>query len=231
MRDKTTIQVHICTVKRPCKRFRACATCAARRQAYLADLTEHMATMFGSLTWAILHPIDTSESALKAAKKQFLKKTAPQAAIWTIERGTKKGNLHCNIITPTGSHYEPVKSKLWQLPISGNPRHVGAYIGKRSQMPPIEQYTGNLMGKTGHIWDYITDNSQPTTVLAAATEVELEGGTLKIMATDINLLIRPDYSLLQHKTMTDYHAIANRHLPELHRYKNQTALRGQRPTD
>lgn len=172
--DKSPIRsgscaTHNCTKKRPCNRWRDCATCARRRQAKIADATQLLFDYAGQLRWHILYPAATGAAALKKARADWLRHTAPIGAVWTVEQSRKTGALHCNIITPAGSIHEPATGHYWNQTITGDVRAVGAYIAKREQMPSTTAYTGRLYGTTGQIWEILmTQNQSPALAAAAA---------------------------------------------------------------
>jgi hypothetical protein len=116
-----------------------------------------------------------------------MRAAAPRASIWTIEQSKKNGNLHCNIITPTTTIWTPPRGHYWSTTITGDVRAVGAYISKRTQLPREADYTGNLYGKTGTIWEALTEQHAYPLIAAAATQYALDSHAMIQRAADLAL--------------------------------------------
>lgn len=177
-RDEPNNTRAICTRSRPCRRWRVCIFCARRRQAKIADAVERLASKTGQLRWNILYPSIVGTKGITTMRENWLQAANPQGAIWTIEQSRKTGAFHCNIITPAGSFHEPATGHIWTQTISGNPRHVGAYIAKPSQAPQPADYPGRLMGTAGPLWQYLTTGDALPIVAAAAAQHTIDRETM-----------------------------------------------------
>ena len=221
-----------CLPSRPCHRWRTCARCARRRQANVANAVDQLGRLSGTLSWHILYPNDPGPDALRASRSSWLRAARPSGAIWTVEQSRKTGALHCNIITPAGSLHEPVNAHHWQQIITGNPRHVGAYIAKPGQIPKQADYSGRLYGTAGQIWHLLAEQTTHPAVAAAAAQYAIDSMAMRDRA--VQCLVRTKLrSIDEHnaffdgqrnqppQTKEDYRAIAARWLPDLLEWKEQ----------
>ncbi len=193
-----------CAPRARCRRWRICPACAAIRQAKVADAVERLHRLNDRAHWTTLQPDHAGQSALLAARDAFLRHEAPAGAVWTVEQSPSSGRLHCNIITPdkpTGTHKT---ASLFIAEITRDPRQVGAYISKQSQMPHPDTYTGRLYGTAGPLWQYLTSGQVPPPVQAAAIQYDIEPQP----AT------HPDAKRVPHDAASA-RKIAARHLPDL----------------
>lgn len=176
-----------CAPSRPCHRWRTCARCARRRQAQIADAVERLTNETGQLRWHILYPHTLGQAELRKVRTDWLKEAAPEGAVWTIEQSKKTGALHCNIITPASITHIPRAANHWQQIIQGDVRAVGAYIGKRSQMPRSEDYSGRLYGTSGQLWQILASQKQYPVVAAAATQFAIDSHAMIEHAASLRL--------------------------------------------
>ena len=202
-----------CQPRARCRRWRVCPTCAAIRQAKIADATERLYRLGNAATWTTLQPDHAGASALIAARDQFLKQNKPAGAVWTVEQSPSSGRLHCNIITiepPSQTHQA---ASLFIAQVTHDPRQVGAYISKQSQMPDQTIFPGRIYGTAGPLWQYITSGEAPVPIQAAARQYEIDPSPE---------ITRP----AQNKPMEKETAreIAARHLPDILPY-----MRPRRP--
>lgn len=235
--DSTNSTAHRCSKARPCNRWRDCHFCARRRQAKIADAVEKLAGRTGPLRWSILYPLQGGSAAAKEARADWLAEAAPAGAIWTIEQSRKTGALHCNIITPAHCQANPSSAHTWTQTITGNPRHVGAYIAKRQQMPTREQFDGRLYGTAGPLWQWLAGSQSEPIVAAAAAQhiinreamlmesihqIERQQERDRIALLNPGQLQREQWAREEaaaktttEKTRDEYRAIAARYLPDI----------------
>ena len=229
---KTDSTPAICTPSRPCNRWRTCRICARHRQAKIADAVENLAARVGGLRWHILHPHQPGQAALRTVRANWLRAAAPSGAIWTVEQSRKTGALHCNIITPNSSSHEPPNAHHWHQTITGNVRNVGAYIAKRTQMPPADTYTGNLYGTAGPLWQLLATQTSYPAVAAAAAQYAIDSHAMINQAIHcLNAGRQKTYDELKTEyiknnsapepTPAEYRAIAARWLPDLLDWKKE----------
>lgn len=164
----------LCFPSRPCNRWRTCARCARRRQAKVADAVADLANRVGHLRWHIMYPANRGQDALRAVRENWLRSAAPAAAVWSVEQSRKTGALHLNVITPAAVDNPPKNAEHWHQIITGEVRHVGAYIVKPGQAPRPESYAGRLYGTAGHLWHVLANQHQYPAVAAAATQYALD---------------------------------------------------------
>lgn len=163
-----------CAPRARCRRWRVCPACAAIRQAQIADAVERLHRLNGRATWTTLQPDHAGQSALIAARDAFLRSAAPAGAVWTVEQAPTSGRLHCNIITPDRPGVTHKAASLFIAEITNDPRQVGAYISKQSQMPHPDAFTGRLYGTAGPLWQYLTSGQVPPPIQAGAMQFEIE---------------------------------------------------------
>lgn len=169
----TTDQRPHCAPGNRCHRWRSCDQCAAIRQARIATAAEKLATVAGSIDWTTLEPFHHSPAALIAQRDRFLKLAKPAGAIWTVEVSPSTGNLHCNILTPPGLPPHMPAAAQHRIIKVADPRHVGAYISKRAQVPDPARYPGRAYGTAGPLWQWLTAREQLPTVQAAAVQRDI----------------------------------------------------------
>ena len=182
--DYTT---RICLPHSRCDNFRTCQYCARIRQAKIASAVEKLQEICGSLTWSIVYPHDGSKHAAERAKLEFLKKAKAEGAVWTVEKSNKTNALHLNIITPRLEIDRIKLGNLWQQEIIGNPRNVGAYIAKQSQMPTVEEYDGRLYGTSGNLWQILANAHNVPIVQAAAAQYAIDSHAALKRAAELQL--------------------------------------------
>ena len=204
MNQNDTPPPRYCAPRARCRRWRICPTCAAIRQARIADAVERLHRLNDRAHWTTLQPDHAGQSALLAARDAFLRREAPAGAVWTVEQSPSSGRLHCNIITPDKPSGTHKTASLFIAEITRAPRQVGAYIGKQSQMPHPDAYTGRLYGTAGPLWQYLTSGQVPPPVQAGARQFEIEPQPPT----------HPDAKRVPHD-QASAREIAARHLPDL----------------
>lgn len=194
-----------------CRNWRECEHCARIRQARIATAAERLASVVGPLDWTTLRPASMAFEAIAQARAEFLRKTAPQGAVWTVEQSPNTGNLHLNILTPTIEQPRLLHSSALHIRAIDNPRRVAAYIAKREQMPSRDAYDGRLYGTAGPLWQWLTERASPAPIQAAAIQhdINADAGRLAPMGpARISDTIAP-------LGLDDYRRIAERRLPDL----------------
>ena len=200
-----------CLPRARCHNWRTCEICARIRQAKIADAAERLQIAATDLTWTCLSPLDTDARSLAKARDAFLRAEDLVGAVWTVEMSPQTGRLHCNILHPTSEPRTMRLARVWQAPLQGSARPVGAYISKREQMPPKELYPGRLYGTAGPLWQWLAGGDAPATVAAAKTQYDIDPAPLsaKSAVGERNYLNNRDY------TWDDYRQIAATRLPDL----------------
>lgn len=205
----------ICSKKRPCHDARSCRMCARSRQRRIADAAERLGNRVGQLSWTILfQPADESES-IEGIKKRWIRSVNPEGAIWTIEESKKTGLKHCNIISPATSCSVSNSFTQWQILISGNPRHVAAYIGKADQMPIRSASHARLWGTSGQLWDWLRSTSAPPLVSAAAAQHEINKQDVFYTTTEYLSNSKPSTEKHKNISREEARSIACRYLPDI----------------
>lgn len=194
-----------------CHRWRDCPHCAAIRQAHIADTAERLQKMYPGLAWTTLHPVTSGAEAVARARAAWARKSRVPAGLWTVERSPSTDNYHCNIIAPIGFDADDNKFHRWQRAITGNVRHVAAYISKPEQFPSREDFPGRLYGTLGPLWQHLASARQEPAIAAAALEYAIDPGAAIVRASSESTIVDADDKM----TMEDYRAIAARHLPNL----------------
>jgi len=161
---------HFCSKSRPCGLWKTCHWCGLRRQAATADQCEKLQARCGALRWHILYPADQTPEGLAKSRQNLIKRTAAKGAVWTIEQSKKTRKIHINIVTPDTGHAAPATGHYWSSPITGNVRHVGAYIAKRRQHPNAATFGGRCSGTSGRLWSWLVAPDSEPVVQAAATQ-------------------------------------------------------------
>lgn len=203
-----------CTPRSLCRRWRQCPRCGAIRQAQLADLAERLATLYPEPYWTVLRPINPAAAAIAAERQRWAALTGTPVAIWTVERSDRSAGLHLNLIHPP---HAPVKIKtahLWSQPITGNVRHVAAYIIDPRKAPNPEAWTGRQHGTIGPLWYILARATQFPAVQALALQYALNPTPPQTAATLARSIERAEPSLSPH----EYKQIAARYLPDLMRF-------------
>lgn len=194
-----------------CRNWRECEHCARIRQARIATAAERLESIVGPLDWTTLQPASAAFAAIADARAEFLRKTAPRGAIWTVEQSPNTGNLHLNLLTPAIAPPQLIHAAAFHIRAIDNPRRVAAYIAKREQMPSRDAYDGRLYGTAGPLWQWITAKGQQPIVQGAAIQhdINADAGRLAPMGpariSDTIAPLGPD----------DYRRIAERRLPDL----------------
>jgi len=159
-----------CSTHKPASHWRTCDACARNRQARIADVAADLERQYPALAWITLTPDASNRRTIDAIRDAYLRQADAQAGIWTIERGTQSGKLHCNIIT---NHHTAPRTRAAEIHIAqvrGNIRDIAAYISKRSQIPDLSHYPGRTFGKFGMLRDFLTTRGMPEVVQAAYIE-------------------------------------------------------------
>lgn len=194
-----------------CRNWRECDHCARIRQARIATAAERLESIVGPLDWTTLQPASAAFAAIADARAEFLRKTAPQGAIWTVEQSPNTGNLHLNLLTPAIDPPRLIHASAFHVRAIDNPRRVAAYISKREQMPSRHAYDGRLYGTAGPLWQWLTARGQQPIIQGAALqhEIDADAGRLAPMGPPrLSDTIRP-------LDKADYRRIAERRLPDL----------------
>ena len=194
-----------------CHRWRDCPHCAAIRQAHIADTAERLQKMYPGLAWTTLHPVTSGAEAVARARAAWARKSRVPAGLWTVESSPSTGNYHCNIIAPIGFDADDGKFSRWQRAITGNVRHVAAYISKPEQFPRHEDYPGRLYGTLGPLWQHLASARQEPAIAAAAMEYAIDPGAAIVRAAETQSQ-PPQHA---EPSLEEYRTIAARHLPHL----------------
>jgi len=202
-----------------CRDWRTCDACARIRQARIATAAERLASVAGPLDWTTLRTASAAFKAVTDARAEFLRKTSPRGAIWTIEQSQNTGNLHINVLTPETTIPTLLHSSALHARAITEPRRVAAYISKREQMPDQDAYPGRLYGTAGPLWQWLTAKGQQPIIQAAAIQADIntDAGRLAPMGpARISDAIKP-------LSQDDYRRIAERRLPDLLAARRQVA--------
>lgn len=159
-----------CPAHQPVSHWRTCDSCARARQAKIADIAQDIERRYPALTWITLTPSTSSRRTIDAIRDAYLRQADTEAGLWTIERGTQSGRLHCNIITTHHLAPRTRGAEIHAAAIRGNVRDIAAYISKRSQIPDLSHYAGRVFGKFGMLRDFLPTNGMPEVVQAAYIE-------------------------------------------------------------
>jgi hypothetical protein len=162
-----------CSGVNHCGNIRLCDRCAKARQRKIADAAEILEQQYGQLSLTVITPDINTQDEIKRLRASFLRRTVSPSGIWTIETGEKFNGLHLNILSPKPAPARWRSATTYSELVRYTTREAAAYISKRSGMPPIEQFIGNLYGTFGQLYNYLTDNKICPTVQAAAIEVSL----------------------------------------------------------
>lgn len=229
----------LCLPHSLCNNFRSCPRCARIRQAKVASAVEKLQELCGPLTWHILYPHDASKLAAEQAKLQFLRKIKPEGAVWTVEESKKNNNLHINIITPRCQQAQIRAATTWAQDVTGNPRHLGAYISKIGQMPSQERYEGKLYGTAGNIWQILSQAHDAPIVQAAAAQFAIDSIAMLDRAAQLHIQQQQKqatfYTPEKKKTELspeEKREIASRWLPDiLEAQRKRSATKTDKPTN
>lgn len=160
-----------CTSRSRCENARKCDYCASRRQQQIAGVAEAIEQQYGPLTMTVIKPHDNTAAAVKAVHASFMRRALAPAGIWTIETGELFGGLHLNILSPRPQEARWRGCDTYSELLRTTARDAGAYIAKRSGMPPVEQYPGRLYGSFGQIGEILATQERVPVVQAAMLEV------------------------------------------------------------
>ena len=158
-----------------CHHWRICERCARIRQAKIAERAEYLELRQGKLALAVWKPDYNTAQATKNLRDKLIKSKLAPSGIWTIETGELYAGLHLNTIFPA-RYIEEARHKADHIEIiKTSARAAAAYIGKRTGMPTIKQYSGRLMGEWGTILQHITSSNsiETATVKAAAVNMSM----------------------------------------------------------
>jgi hypothetical protein len=194
-----------------CRDWRHCEQCARIRQARIATAAERLGGIAGPLDWTTLQPTSTSFAAIANAREEFLRKTAPPGAIWTIEQAPTTRNLHINILTPSIEPPDLKHAHAFHVRAITDPRRVAAYISKREQMPAKEDYSGRLYGTAGPLWQWLSGRGQQPLIQGAAIQHDINADAGKLAPMGPARLT----DTITNLTKDDYRRIAERRLPDL----------------
>lgn len=200
-----------CAPRDRCRDWRHCDHCARIRQARIATAAERLASVVGPLDWTTLQPASAAFAAIAEARAEFLRKTAPQGAIWTVEQSPNTGNLHLNLLTPAIDPPRLMKASAFHIRAIDNPRRVAAYIAKREQMPSRDAYDGRLYGTAGPLWQWLSAAGQQPIIQGAAIQHDIDADAGRLAPAGPELITDP----IKQLSREDYRRIAERRLPDL----------------
>jgi len=201
----------VCSKKNRCRKWRICRSCALIRQAKIADLAEKLASMYPALRYSVIEPSKSGQAALAAARAAWGRLHAPPLALWTVEYSKATSNLHLNILHPADAERKSSLFRTWTTEVSGNPRAIGAYIGKPDQAPPQELYPGRTSGTLGPLWKFLANENQAPPLAAAALQHALDPERLARAPASP----APSQENPQVPENLDYRSIAARWLPDI----------------
>jgi len=158
-----------------CGNIRTCDRCAKARQKKIADAADRLEQQHGQLSLTVLVPAKNTQDEIKRLRASFLRRAVAPSGIWTVETGEKFGGLHLNILSPKPAPARWRAASTYSELVRCTAREAAAYIAKRSGMPPIEQYIGNLYGTFGQLFTLLSSGLMPPVVQAAAIEITLTG--------------------------------------------------------
>lgn len=164
-----------CSGKNHCGNIRNCERCARARQAKIANAAQLLEQQHGQLTLTVLVPTINTQPEINRLRASFLRRAVSPSGIWTVESGTLFNGLHLNVLSPKPALARWHNASTYSELVRTTSRDAAAYISKRSGMPPIEQYTGNLYGAFGQLYTYLINNKSHPTVQAAAIELTMSG--------------------------------------------------------
>lgn len=194
-----------------CRNWRECDACARIRQARIATAAERLESIAGPLDWTTLQPASAAFAAIADARAEFLRKTAPKGAIWTVEQSPNTGNLHLNLLTPAIDQPQLLHASAFHVRAIDNPRRVAAYIAKREQMPSRDAYDGRLYGTAGPLWQWLAAKGQQPIIQGAVIQHDIDADAGRLPPTGRARISDPIHQL----TRDDYRRIAERHLPDI----------------
>lgn len=210
-RDEHSTARRVCCARARCHNWRDCASCGRIRQAKVADMAQRLASMYPTLSWAVIEPHRPGAGAIEQARDEWRRIAKPGAGIWTIEQSKRTGNLHLNIISNSTAARSLSAAECWQQRIVGDPRNVAAYISKPSQAPARSDHHGRLLGTLGPLWQYLAHERQAPAVAAAAIQHALDPKAAEQRARIAAYISGQP----EPHTQAEYRAIASRYLPDL----------------
>ncbi len=178
-----------CSDVNHCGNARTCERCARERQRRIADKAEALEKQYGQLTFTRLTPEKNTQDEIRRLRASFLRRALAPAGIWTVETGEKFKGLHLNILSPAPAPAKWRNCTTYSELLQTTARDAAAYIAKRSGMPAIEQFAGNLYGAFGQIGAILASQRANPLLQAAAIESALAGPAKKTPDSHRNNLI------------------------------------------
>jgi hypothetical protein len=161
-----------CTGPHFCKKWRICERCAKIRAAQFADRAKDLEARHGKLIFARAKPEANNESAMRRLRDHVMRQKLAPAGLWSIESGELFAGLHLNILAPESVFKRGSPYIEYAEVVRSSARAVGAYMVKPSGMPPIEQYSGRLIGEWGTFTQMLMRSRDQSTITARAAMVE-----------------------------------------------------------
>lgn len=200
-----------CTPARPCQNWRTCPACGTTRQAKIASAAADIERALGPLTWTRITPHEQTPEGIASARRRWRDIAKPPAAIWTVEQGELRNQLHINLLHTTGPLTRLAGASLWSQVNIRSSRHAGAYISKPDQAPRQDRYAGRTYGKLGPLWPHLVGARRYPLIPAIAAQLAIDRSAWRdpsLLANHVPLPGGP-------KDHAYFRAIAARYLPDL----------------
>lgn len=216
---KNELYGNTCRKTRRCGLFKTCEICAKIRQAHIATIAEKLDKSGNQLYFTVLKPNENTQKAIKALRASIIRRKLTAGGLWTVEKGEKFNQLHLNLISEKIDTSKINKATSWSEAISSSTRAAAAYICKQKGIPDENQYSGQLYGTFGSIFEIATSKSMPICIKAKAIDMTLSTNSKSDQKSQI---VKDDEKQKQvrEKTKQEYQEIAHRHLANLFEITN-----------
>lgn len=159
-----------CNIKGRCGKFRTCAACARLRQARFADEAERLLAQENALYLTRITPVISNKHEITRVKNAIKHQLGSSPAVWSIEIGTIKHQLHLNLIS-SHQRIKPIKNATQHTTAKiTDLRTVAAYMLKQEQIPSTETYDGRQHGAWNSIIAAAAQHKPAPVIQAAAIQ-------------------------------------------------------------
>jgi hypothetical protein len=160
-----------CNIKGRCGKFRTCIACAKLRQARFADTAQSLLGQENALYLTRITPVISSKAEITRVKAAIQHQLGKTKAIWSVEIGTIKHQLHLNLISPLDSikHIKNTTSHTTEK--ITNLRQAAAYLLKQEQIPATDSYFGRQHGTWNNPVAAIAQQSSAPVIQALAVQM------------------------------------------------------------
>lgn len=159
-----------CAPGNRCHRWRTCPTCAAIRQARVADMAE--ATWPDPSTACIYtaRAVPGSPQTIDQTRRALHRALGQVRGIWTIEASTLDQSLHIHALGDRVAVAPARSITIHQSDPCRSIRAAAAYLTKATNTPTHGQYAGRLIGTWGQVTRHLLTDGLPATIQGAAIE-------------------------------------------------------------